>query len=500
MKIETHPQEEHQITLTVTLEAAQMESAKRRAARRLSERHKIPGFRPGKAPYEIVVRTFGEGAVIEEAIDLLLDEIYPKALDEAKINTGGPGTLKNIENLEGAPVFTFSVPLAPEVELNDYRSVRIPYEWQPPDETEVEKRLAEIQRLHAKTETVERPIQTNDYVLLDLVGKRIEGETEGETLIERKSMPVFIYDEERPNEWPYPGFNRELIGAVPGEIRSFTHTFPEDHPDEKLRGQTVRFEASIRIVRGTILPELNDDFARQVGPFENLEALRGVLRADLAQQSRAKYDDEYVEKVLKAIQEQAVIRYAPQTLEHEMEHLREDFEEMLFKRGLTLEAYLKTRDMDESRFMAEEIRPMAQRSLERNLLLLEIAQREKITVGEEDLNRAFGQILLERSEEDEDIQKYLNGKGKLPRRLTEQLGTEAFLRAHGQLLFERIKAIGMGEAPDLESSAVEPKNSTGESAVSEQMAGEATPVVTSEGGQTAEASSSASDESPSVSS
>lgn len=480
MKIETHPQEEHQITLTVTLEPAQMESAKRRAARRLSERLTIPGFRPGKAPYQIVVRTFGESAVVEEAIDILLDEIYPKALYEAKINAGGPGTLKNIENLESAPVFTFSVPLKPEVELNDYRSVRIPYEWQPPDETEVEKKLVEIQRLYAKTETVERPIQVNDYVLLDLIGTPAEGE-EGETLIEQKSMPVFIYGEERPNEWPYPGFHRELLGAIPGEIRSFTHTFPEDHPDEKLRGKTVRFEASIRIVRSTILPELNDEFAKQIGPFENLEALRGVIRADLVEQSKATYDDEYVDKVIKAIQEQAVIRYAPQTLEHEMEHLREDFEAMLAKRGLTLESYLKTRNMDESRFMAEEIRPMAQRSLERNLLLSEIAQREKITVGKEDLNRAFSQILLERSEEDEDIQKYLNGKGKLPRQLAEQLSTQAFLRAHGQLLFERIKAIGMGQAPDLEASNVEQTTPAAESAVADNQAGDAVPAVASEG-------------------
>ncbi len=91
MKIETQPRDDHQVTIIVTLEPQQMEGAKHRAARKISERKSVPGFRPGKAPYEVVLRTFGEGVIVEEAVDLLLDEVYPKALEEAKVEPAAPG-------------------------------------------------------------------------------------------------------------------------------------------------------------------------------------------------------------------------------------------------------------------------------------------------------------------------------------------------------------------------------------------------------------------------
>ena len=138
MKIETQPRDDHQVNMIVELEPEQMEGAKHRAARRISERKNIPGFRPGKAPYEVVVRSFGEGVIVEDAVDILLDEVYPKALEEAKLEPGAAGSLEKVEDLDKNPKFTFTVPLAPSVDLGDYRSIRLPYEWQEPGEDKVE--------------------------------------------------------------------------------------------------------------------------------------------------------------------------------------------------------------------------------------------------------------------------------------------------------------------------------------------------------------------------
>ena len=113
MKIETQPRDDHQVTLIVELEPEQMEGAKHRAARKISERKSIPGFRPGKAPYEVVVRSFGEGVISEEAVDILLDEVYPKAFEEAKLEPAAAGSLEKVEDLDKKPKFTFTVPLAP---------------------------------------------------------------------------------------------------------------------------------------------------------------------------------------------------------------------------------------------------------------------------------------------------------------------------------------------------------------------------------------------------
>ena len=134
MKIETELRDDHQVKMIVELEPAQMEGAKHRAARRISERKNIPGFRPGKAPYDVVVRSFGESVIVEDAVDLLLDEVYPKALEEAKLEPGASGSLEKVEDLEKNPKFSFIVPLAPSVDLGDYRSLRMPYDWQEPGE------------------------------------------------------------------------------------------------------------------------------------------------------------------------------------------------------------------------------------------------------------------------------------------------------------------------------------------------------------------------------
>lgn len=447
MKIETQPRDDHQMTLVVNMEPAQLESAKRRAARRLSERRAVPGFRPGKAPYEMVLRTFGEGVVLEEAVDLLLDEIYPKALEEAKLEPAAPGRLEKVEGLEqGEPVFTFAVPLAPKVELGDYRSVRVPYEWKEPTEEEVEKAIQDMRMMSARTETVTRPVEKGDFVLIDLKGVKAKA-AEGEApLIERANMPVFVRPEPKEDEWPYSGFAHELIGAAPGETKTFTHKFPKDHPDETLKGQTVKFEATVRMVRGTILPELNDEFARQIGPFESLQGLRETLKADLAARSKAEYDDEFFEKVLEAMKAGAVIKYAPQTLEEEVEQVVKDFKSRLAAQNMDLETYLKIQQVDQEKFMQEVVRPIAIKRLERSLLLDEISRAEKIEIGEEELKSSLNDLLYEMSG-DEEMQKYLTGKAKMPKRLSEALILESASRAYVRQTLKRLKLIATGNAP-----------------------------------------------------
>ncbi len=233
LKIETKLRDDHQVTLIVELEPEQMEGAKRRASRRISERKKIPGFRPGKAPYEVVVRSFGEGVIVEEAVDILLDEVYPKAIEEAKIEPGASGSLEKVEDLEKAPKFTFTVPLAPNVDLGNYRSIRLPYDWKEPTEDKVVESLEELRQMYAKTETVNRPIQMGDFVMIDLKGYKVKSEEGAEPLINRAGMPVFVRAEAKPEEFPFPGFSNELIGLNASENKSFNHKFKKDDKDEK---------------------------------------------------------------------------------------------------------------------------------------------------------------------------------------------------------------------------------------------------------------------------
>jgi len=448
LKIDTQPRDDHQVTLIVELDAAQMEGAKHRAARKISERKTIPGFRPGKAPYEVVVRSFGEGAISEEAVDLLLDEIYPKALEEIKIQPAAAGSLEKVENLDKKPRFTFTVPLTPTVDLDDYRSIRLPYDWKAPGEEKTEESITELRRMYAKTESVNRPIDMGDFVMIDLKGVKTKMAESDAPAIDRPGMPVFIHDDEKEDEFPFKGFTKKLIGLNSEETKSFSHKYEKDYKDETLQGQSIKFEIKVKLVRGSILPDLNDDFAKQVGPFENIAALQEAVKANLATQSKADYDDEFFNKMIEKIKEKASIKYPPQVLDHEVGHVIDDLKSRLAEQSLDMAAYLKSREMDEEKFIAQEVRPIAIKRLERSLIMDELAKKENIEVSREILQSTFEQTWGE-YQGNADFKKVMRGKSQPPKQLMNAVAMESANRAYVQQTLNRLKDIAIGQAPDL---------------------------------------------------
>jgi trigger factor len=441
--------------MIVTLETAQMEGAKHRAARRISEKKNVPGFRPGKAPYEVVLRSFGESVIVEEAVDLLLDEIYPKALEEAKVEPAAPGSLEKVEDLDKEPKFTFTVPLAPTVDLGDYRSIRMEYDWKEPGEEKLQEAIDELRRMYAKTEAVSRPIETGDFIMIDMKGVKAKAEEGEAAAFDRPGMPVFVRDDQKADEFPFDGFSKELVGLSSGESKSFSHKFAKDHKDEKLAGQTVKFDVTVKMVRGTTLPEMSDEFAKQVGAFENVQAMRDAIKANISVQSKNDYDDEFFSKLLEKIKEGASIKYPPQVLDHEVEHVMEDLKSRLAGQGLDMAAYLKSKEMDEAKFLTDEARPVAVKRLERSLIMDEVAKAEKIGITPELLQSTF-QATLGEIQGDADFQKQMRGsKGQPPKRVLDAVAMESANRAYIQQTLTRLKEIAIGQAPELAAAEEE---------------------------------------------
>ncbi len=303
--------------------------------------------------------------------------------------------------------------------------------------------------MYAKTESVTRAIETGDFVMIDLKGikgKPVEGEA---PLIDRPGLPVFVNDSKKEDEYPFKGFSKELIGLNVDENKSFIHKYEKKYKDEKLQGQAINFSLKVKMVRGSILPELNDEFAKQVGPFENLKALHDAVGANLATQSKAEYDDEYFGKLIEKIKETAVIKYPPQVLNHELEHVMEDLKSRLAQQGLDMTAYLKSREMDEDRFTNEEARPIAVKRLERSLIMDELAKLEKIDVSQEVLQSTFQQTWGE-YQGNSNFQKSMRGKSQPPKQLMNAVAMESANRAYVQQTLNRLKDIATGQAPDLE--------------------------------------------------
>lgn len=432
--------------MVVEVEAERMEAARRRAARKIAEKTKIPGFRPGKAPYDVVRRYYGDAAITEEAVEVLVDEVYPLALKEADIAAGAMGSLENVESLE-PPKFKFVVPLAPKVDLGKYQSVRLPYDWKEPGKDKLEAALLDMRRMYASTDTVERAVQVDDFVLIDLVGRKAKA-AEGEApLVERNGFAILVREDETDKEYPFPGFSQKLVGVKPGASKKVSHKYAKDYADdESLAGQTVEFEATVRTVRGVTLPELDDEFAKKTGMGETVAELTERLRENVNAESRNEYDDQYYTDLIEKIKAQATILYPEAVLAHEAEHVVEDIKRRLSSQGLDFETYLKMRNSTAEKFMEEEARPVAQKRLERGLIMDEIAKAEALELDEESLEKEFQQTWASLAMYDQEFSKATKGGTKANKQLVDAVAMDAANRLMTRRVLERMKELASGEA------------------------------------------------------
>jgi trigger factor len=386
LKIETQTIENHQAKLTVEIDPAPLEDAKHRAAQKLSKRSKIPGFRPGKAPYAMVVRHLGEATIMEEAMDLLIDDIYPKVIEESGIKPYGPGTLEEIKSLD-PPTFEFVVPLAATVEIGDYHVIRLPYELKEIPESEVDRIITNLRNNQATIEPVDRSAQAGDQVNLTLSAVRVNTE-EGEvpTLIRERPMQVIVEAEGEDSfqDLPFDGFSQYLLGLGAGDTKTFQYTYPDDSTAERLRGVEAEFTLTVEKVNSRSLPEENDEFAQSVGDYNTLDDLRKAVRKELEERAREDYNAEYDEQVIDKLVEMSKIEFPNQMLDRETEVVIERLKNRLEEQNLDIDLYLKTRgiDMDALR---EESRPVAIARLQKSLVLFEVADKEKIEVDQDKL-------------------------------------------------------------------------------------------------------------------
>jgi trigger factor len=386
LKVETQDLENHQTKIVVEVEPEILEDAKRRAASRLARKTKIPGFRPGKAPYPMIVRHLGEPAIFEEAIEIVIDDIYPKAIDEAGIRPYGPGSLEEIKQLDPLTL-EFRVPRAASVELGDYRAIRVPYEAKQVPIEEVDKVVENLRNQHAILERVERPAAIGDQVTLVLSGSLLDPvEGESPSLMEDKqqSMIIEAEDDQIYQDLPFPGFTKHLVGLSAGQTGSVQYTFPEDSAVKALRGKEVEFNFTVEQVNSRTLPEPNDDLAQTIGDFSTLDALREAIRADLQRETDESYNADYDEKVLDQLVELTKIEYPPQMLEREIDVVLDQLESRLGQQGLDMALYLKARSIDKEQ-LREETKPVAETRLKRSLVLFEVAETEDIEIDPQQL-------------------------------------------------------------------------------------------------------------------
>ena len=402
MKVTREKTEDCQAFLTVEMEPAEMEESLSVSYRHLAEKAKIPGFRKGKAPPAILERYLGKESILEEVLNHIVPEAYEKAIKEQEIEAIAQPHI-DVTQTEPVVIFKAVVPLPPEIELGDYRRIRVKRKPAEATDDKVGPVLEELRHQHATWEPVERPVNFGDLVVID-----IESEAGGEPFVNRQGVQ---YQVVRDSPAPAPGFAEQLAGMGQGEEKEFKLKFPADYQRSELAEKEASFKVKLIEIKEEKLPELDDDLAKQVNPdFETLDTLRDEVSQNLKQRADEKARIDFEEQVIEAVVELAKVELPPVLIDAEAARL---FDEQSRRMqvggagGAGLEEYLKSVNKTEEQ-LREELRPVATKRVITSLVLGKVVEEEKIEVADSDIDAEIGRMVESSSENKEQLQKFLD--------------------------------------------------------------------------------------------
>ena len=398
MKVTTEKVENSQAFLTIEMESAEVEESLEKSYSRLVKKTRIPGFRKGKAPRAVLERYIGKESLFEDTLEHLLPEAYEKAINEQKIEAFAQ---PHIEITQNEPlIFKATVPLMPAVKLGDYHQLQLTPEPVEITEDDVSAAIEQLCHQHATWEPVERAVDFNDLVVLD-----IESNVEDKPLISQKGAQYRVL---RGLPSPVPGFAEQLPGVQRGEEKEFNLQFPSDHPQGELAGKEASFRVKVIEVKQEKLPELNDEFAREVNPdFKTLDSLRGQVSSNLRLRAEEKARIDFGEQVIEAVIDLVELEFPPILVEMEIDHLLNQQLRRWQMSGGGLDEYLKGLNKTEEE-LREELRPLATKRVTRSLVLDKVVEEEKIEVGDSEIEAEIEAMTKNASENEGELEKFLN--------------------------------------------------------------------------------------------
>jgi trigger factor len=396
MKVSTEPIEKSQVTLNIEMEPVEIDKYMQKAYNRLVKRVSVPGFRKGKAPRDVLERHIGRDTLFREALEDLIPATYKEALEEQKIEAVAQ---PQFELIQTEPlIFKAVVPLKPTIKLGDYTGIRVESKPVKIKKKDIDISIEQLQHQQAILSPVDRPVQFDDIVTID-----VEGARDGEPFPIRKDV---VYEVSNGARLPLPGFAEKLEGMSRSEEKSFVLSYPPDYEMKELAGKEHAFKVTVTEIKEKKLPEVNDEFAKALGK-EDLASLKEQIATNLKARAEERARLELEQKAVDAAVELSEVEYPPALVEREIDHLLND-EARQFTEGITgLENYLKTlnKTMDNHR---EELRPMANRRVVRSLVLGEITKAEKIEVDDSEIDAELEKMVKDADKQADEIRNFLS--------------------------------------------------------------------------------------------
>ena len=445
--------------VTVELSVAELKKEYDRAAKRISSRTRIPGFRPGNAPIGIVENMFGNSAIISEAVEKIVPDSYAKALiaeelvaiDQPEINFEDDEEM----TFESPVVFTATVPLRPTVELGDVETITLEEEPVELGEDDVDATLRQLQESRAQTTPVEgRALQDGD-----LAGAVIKMLVDDVNQLGDAQISVAVGGNGFPE-----GFDEQVIGMETGDVREFELAFEADHPDETMRGKIAQFRMELHVINERDIPEVDDAFAAEVSGFDTVKELEDDFRERLLEERKTAARRELEGSALELLADRSSFEI-PEVLVHQQAHaLMEDQTRMLTSQGMALDSYLGTIGSSQDEFHDQAMEE-AERRIGQALMLDALADRREIEVTEEDVEAELAELLERFPEPDRESMRdmYLGdgGQERMELGLRERKAVES-LMASVLTSSEEPAAPTLSEVPEAESESVEASAETDE--------------------------------------
>jgi trigger factor len=377
--------------MTIEVADERIDQEMRKAARKLAQQVRIPGFRKGRAPFHILLQFVGREAIISEFVDELGQEVYKEALDQEGLEPFFMGSLDNVDT-EQAVRFHLTIPLPPEVKLGDYRDLRVETVEAEADEEQIQERVQAILEQNADYVEADRPSQYGDLMTIDVRGAVLDDEgKETDTVVFNEEDWDVTPDQENPME--PAGLDEALVGLSPGDEKSFEIAWPEDSPS-MYAGNNVRFAVKVHKTRSFETPaEVTDEIAQNFGPdFETAADLLDDTRENVLQEAKQQAEAEHVQRVLQELVEMSDVVYPPVAVDLEIDRLVRNFDMRIRQIGLQgMEQYLEMSNQTIEAYR-ESLREDAEKSLQIELALVEFAQCEKLKVSDEEFEEHIGDV------------------------------------------------------------------------------------------------------------
>ena len=392
MKITQDEVVERQTTLHIELDDEDIDPYLQRAYSRVVQNVNIPGFRKGKAPRSIIEQYFGRESLLNEILDSMLPELTGKAITEEDIDAVGMPSI----DLEGLDPFQFSavVPLKPDINLGEYKSIRVEKETPSLPDDAIDERIEQLRLSVASWEPVDRTVQTGD-----MVSTQIKGTLDDEVILD-ESDAVYLVNEDIGR--PFPGFSDKLVGLESDDPSSFDLDIPEDFQDENLAGKNISFEVNIKDIKERVLPELDDAFAQSIGEgYESLEDLREEVDKSIINEAETEASRAHRENVIQALLESATVELPPLLIEHESTHMVEEQERMVTQANMVLDDYLASIGKTRTE-LEEESRDEAIGRLTRSFVLSALADEENIDISDDEITERIEELFSNSDEEKPD--------------------------------------------------------------------------------------------------